>query len=64
MLGPLDAVVAHLAFDDTGIGPQPAGGEDFEKELAEGFGAGVSQGPRGKNPGGTPWFGVPPGENG
>jgi hypothetical protein len=64
MLGPLDAVVAHLAFDDARIDPQTAWGEDFEEEFVEGLVAGVSQGLRGKNPGVTPLSGVPPGGNG
>lgn len=64
VLGSLDAVAAHLAFDDARVGTQTARREDFEEELPEGSGAGVSQGVRGKSPGATPLCGAPPGGSG
>ncbi len=61
MLGSLDAVVAHFTFDDTRVGPEAAGGQDLEEQLAMRFDTGVIEGLRGKNPGATPWSGAPPG---
>ena len=62
--GTLDLELRHLAFHDPGVGSEPATREDLEEQLGQGLGQGVSQGLRGKNPGATPWYGVPPGECG
>ena len=35
MLGPLDAVIAHLAFDDPSSGAQPPAGQQFGADLAD-----------------------------
>jgi len=64
VLGPLDAVLRHLALDHPWVGPQPPLGEHLEEDLPSGLGPGVSEGPRGKSPGATPWSGAPPGGSG
>lgn len=52
MLGPLEGVVAHLAADDAWVGPVAPGGQEFVLELDGELVVGVSQGVRGKSPGG------------
>jgi hypothetical protein len=60
VLGAFDAVVAHLASDDTRVGAQASGWEQLEEDLAAGLVVGGVEGLRGKNPGGWPWSGGPP----
>ena len=33
VLGAFDVVVAHLAFDDAGVGAEPSGWEQLEEQL-------------------------------
>ncbi len=60
VLGPLDAVVGHLAFDDAGIGASAPGRQHLKGDLLAGLDVGGVKGPRGGNPGGMPWSGGPP----
>ena len=39
MLGPLDAVIAHLAFDDPSSGAQPPSGQQLGADLPDRAGA-------------------------
>jgi hypothetical protein len=70
MPGRSGRVVGAFAFDrvagpgssgGAGVGAATTVGEDLEGDLLDGFGVGLSEGLRGKNPGETPWYGVPPG---
>lgn len=56
----LDAEVRHLAFDDSGVCAQPARWEQFEDDLVAGPRVRGVEDVRGKNPGGTPYYGGPP----
>jgi hypothetical protein len=57
MLGPLDGVVGHLAFDDAGIGAQAAVGEALEEEFLGGLAVCVIECRGGKSPRVRRWFG-------
>lgn len=61
MLGPLDPEVRHLAFDHPRVGPTSTVGQQFEEQLVSELLGGGTEDLRGKNPGETPWTGVPPG---
>ena len=61
MLGALDHEVGHLAFDCPWVVAWSTIGQQFEEQLGVGLTLGVVENLRGKNPGATPWCGVPPG---
>jgi hypothetical protein len=50
VLGALDRVVGHLAFDDARVGAQAAGWEDLEEEFLRGLAVGVTECRGGKSP--------------
>ena len=52
VLGALDGEVAHLAADDAWVGSVAPGWQEFVLELDGELVVGVSQGVRGKSPGG------------
>ena len=52
VLGVFDWVVAHLAADDAWVGSVAPGWQEFVLELDGELVVGVSQGVRGKSPGG------------
>lgn len=61
VLRPFDAEVRHLALDDAGIGAKSPWPERLEEDLGSGLAVRLFKRLRGKNPGGTPLTGAPPG---
>ena len=57
VLGALDRVVGHLAFDDARVGAQAAGWEELEEEFLRGLVVCVSECRGGKSPRVRRWFG-------
>ena len=61
MFGARNAVVRHLAFDNPGVEAVTPRVEKFEQHLRRRLVVCVVKYLRGKNPGGMPLCGVPPG---
>jgi len=61
VLGALDDEVGHLALDGPWVVAQPSLRQEFEKQFGVRLTLGIVEDLRGKNPGATPWCGVPPG---
>jgi len=61
MLRALDDEVGHLAFDYPRVVASPTIRQQFEEQLGVGLTLCIVEDLRGKNPGATPWCGVPPG---
>ena len=61
VLTPFHGEVRHLALHDPRVGAQTTGTEGLEEDLLRRLALRLVKIPRGKNPGGSPSCGVPPG---
>lgn len=64
VVGVFDVVDRHFSFDDAWVGAGTSGRKEFVQDFGCGAVAGVSEGVRGKNPGGWLWYAERPGASG